>query len=212
MSQKKLYVIFSATPLKIGSIIRTVTGEKYNHVSLSFDGKLEKMYSYARYFKKAPLYGGFVLENPSRYKNRGKRAEIFVCAVPITDIEYCLIKKRLKYMTENPEKHVYNFYSAAFSLFERRVFVPNCYTCVEFAAEILSMVLPQIKADRFYSVETLRRVLSQYCLYCGPFPNIPKKSDGLKYDIDIPFYDICRLSLKSEVDLFKAFAARKNKS
>ena len=72
MEEKKLYVVFSATPLKVGSMIRTVTGEKYNHVSISFSPRLKTLYSYARYYKKAPLYGGFVKENAERYQNKGK--------------------------------------------------------------------------------------------------------------------------------------------
>lgn len=209
MKEKRLYVVFSATPLKMGTMIRTVTGERYNHISVSFDHKLRKMYSYARYYKKAPLYGGFVCEKPSRYKNNDKTADVFVCALPITAQQCLDIKKRLRLMSRNPKQYIYNFYSAALAPFSRRVFVPNCFTCVEFASHIISMVCPLVKADRFYSVEQLRRILSPYLVYLGPFPDIEQYNLDSEYHKHIPLYDVCRLSLRSEVDLFDAFFTSK---
>ena len=41
-SQKYLYVLFSATPYRMGYWIRRVTGEPYNHVASAADGTLHQ--------------------------------------------------------------------------------------------------------------------------------------------------------------------------
>ena len=59
-----LYVVFSATPYRMGKLIRFVTREPYNHVAISTEASLTRMYSFARRFYRTPFYGGFVTEEP----------------------------------------------------------------------------------------------------------------------------------------------------
>ena len=47
-----VYVILSATELKMGKIIRFLTRYKYNHVSITLDDELRYMYSFSRYHKR----------------------------------------------------------------------------------------------------------------------------------------------------------------
>lgn len=207
MQNKMIYVVFSATPLKMGSVIRAVTREKYNHVSISFDPQLKTLYSYARYYKKAPFYGGLVRETSARYKNNGNIADILVCAIPISPEQCRCVKKRLRQMLERSRQCRYNILSASLALFSRRVLVPNCYTCIEFVTHIISMVCPQVYASGFYSLDKLRQLLSEYEIYSGPFPNIGDEVDE-NYERDVDFFDICRLSFNGEKELIKAYLKR----
>ena len=207
MQDKMIYVVFSATPLKVGSMIRTVTREKYNHVAISFDPKLKTLYSYARYYKKAPLYGGLVKEKAARYKNNGKTADICVCAIPLSQ-ELCrAVNKHLSDMCRFQKDCRYNLLSASLALFSRRVFVPHCYTCIEFVTHILSMVCPEVYAGGFYSIESLRQLLIENEIYSGPFPDIENEIDEV-YEKDVNFFDICQMSYNGQKELIKAYLNR----
>lgn len=203
MENKNLYVVFSATPLKMGSMIRTVTGEKYNHISLSFDPELKTMYSFARRYKKAALYGGLVRETPARYRNSGKTADIFVCALPITQEQCREIKGRIREMLSHPQGCHYNMFSAATSIISRRVFIKNCYTCVEFIAHILSHILPEINENGFYSVEDIRQIIKDYEIYSGKFPDAQGSCDP-DYEREVSLPDLFYYTVKGEVELVKA--------
>lgn len=207
MQNRMIYVVFSATPLKVGSIIRVFTGEKYNHVSISFDPKLKTMYSYARYYKKAPLYAGLVKETPARYRNDGRTADICVCAIPMSKEQCRAVKRRLHQMCCRSQECRYNLLSASLALFSRRVFVPHCYTCIEFVTHILSMVCPEVYAGGFYSIEALRQLLIKNEIYSGPFPDIGDETDEV-YEKDVNFFDVCRLSYNGEKELIKAYLNR----
>ncbi len=207
MQDRMIYVVFSATPLKVGSMIRTVTREKYNHVAISFDPKLKRLYSYARYYKKAPLYGGLVKETPARYKHNGKTADICVCAIAMSKEQCRAVKERLSEMCRFQRDCRYNLMSASLALFSRRVFVPRCYTCVEFASFILSAVCGRICEGKFYSIEMLRQLLSEYEIYSGPFPDIENERDEV-YEKHVSFFTACRLSYHGEKELIKAYLNR----
>ncbi|MBQ8868273.1 MAG: hypothetical protein IJ027_00950 [Oscillospiraceae bacterium] len=201
---KRLFVVFSATPLKMGTIIRTATGERYNHVSLSLDKSLGKMYSFARHYKSAPLYGGFVCETPARYRYKGKTAEIFVCALPISEEQYCELSQKFEEMEKEGHKYCYNLFSAALAPISLRFPIKNSFTCAEFAAQIISAVYPKVRADKFYSVDDLRQLLSAFAVYYGAFPNIKDSRPDLSYEKHIPFRKACRLTLRSGKKLVKA--------
>ena len=210
MKDKKLYIVFSATPLKMGTLIRKVTRESYNHISVSLCPKLSKMYSFARHYKKAPLYGGFVCETPSRYRHNNKVAGIFVCALPINNQQYMKIKNQLDYMSKNKEKYSYNLISAAFAPLNKRFYIKNSFTCAEFAAYILSMVSLKFHHDRFYSIEDIRKELIPYAVYFGPFYSAKLKESG-EYEKRISFYDICKYTIKSVTKNVADSKSHKNK-
>ena len=142
-------------------------------------------------------------ETPARYKNNGKTADIFVCAIPITEKECREVKNRIKEMLKESPKCHYNMFSAAASVLSRRVFIKNCYTCVEFIAHILSLVCPEICKDEFYGVEDIRRILKNYEIYSGKFPDIENESDP-DYERKITLPDLFYYTVKGEVELVKA--------
>ena len=86
---KDIYIMFSSTPSKMGSFIRFMTGNKYNHVSLSFREDLGHLYSFARYYKNTPFVGGFVEESVLRYFLLGSETvRVKICKIPISDEKY----------------------------------------------------------------------------------------------------------------------------
>ena len=71
-----IYIVFSSTPTGMGRLIRLATRNQYNHVSLSFESDIQKLYSFARYHRTIPLYGGFVVESVLRYGSLADRSRV----------------------------------------------------------------------------------------------------------------------------------------
>ena len=210
MESKMIYVVFSATPLKMGSMIRAVTRGEYNHVALSLDKDLSKLYSYARYHKKTPFYGGFVEETAARYRNKNRIAKIYVCAIPLPCDVYDKIKQRIDHMLGSPKKHKYNIFSAAVTPISKRVHIDGCYTCIEFVVDILSMAFSDVSKTEFYTIEALRKRLSRYLIYKGPFLDSTHTVDE-DYEKKIPLHRALYLSARMQANLLSDYINRNKK-
>ena len=136
--QRFFYIAFLLTPFGTGKIIRTVTGFPYNHTGISFSPEMKYFYSFARYYKKAPFYAGFVKESALRYNNNGKIAKIKICAVPVSEENYNNAKKHIEDITEHSEEYIYNLISVITFPFRKSVKIKKSYTCIEF---VLSMLM-----------------------------------------------------------------------
>ena len=89
----KIYVVLSATPTKIGMMIRTLTRSSFNHASISLTRDLSEMYSFARYRAHNPLVGGFIQEFPQRLTlGKDRDVQIKVFEISVSDIQYQSIK------------------------------------------------------------------------------------------------------------------------
>lgn len=170
MEQKFLYIVFSSTPNKMGTMIRRITGDTYNHVSISLDETLSQMYSFARRFYHTPFYGGFVKESVSRYHINGHVAQIQVCRLPITADHHNALQAHLTDMLERQEQYLYNHLSAAIVPLRRRINIRDAYICVDFAVQILRSVGIPFDPQRNYSVGELERLLRPHIIYTGTAP------------------------------------------
>ncbi len=168
-SPKYVYVMFSSTQYMIAKFIRAFTHHRYNHVSISLDGNLQTMYSFARRYEDTPFCGGFVVETPERYIRRNVAASVQICAIPVTDAQYAIIRDRLSAYTAEAQDYVYNYVGALTFLFRRRVALEKCHTCVDFATELISMTGAGINPARFYSIRGLARNLARYKVYEGHY-------------------------------------------
>ena len=165
-----IYIIFSATPYRIGKFIRRFTGETYNHVSIALDEDLKQMYGFARRFYRTPFYGGFVRESLSRYHVGGNTADIRICQIPVTTQQHQMLSDYLSQMFDNREQYPYNHLSAALTPFRRPVAVQNAYTCVEFCVRILHDIGMDLAPGKYYTIGQLEQLLHPYTVYTGPAP------------------------------------------
>lgn len=170
MEQPKVYVVFSATPYRIGRLIRRFTGEVYNHVSIALDAQLTEMYSFARRYYRTPLLGGFVKESLSRHHVFGQHTDILVCALPVTREQYVVAAEKLRHMYAEKERYLYNHFSALAVPFRKAVPVKDAYICVEFAVQILKQLGYLPEADGFHTVGSLQALLQKYAVYSGTVP------------------------------------------
>ena len=162
-----IYVMLSATELKTGKLIRLFTRYKYNHVSITIDNEFKYMYSFARHHKRPTLYAGLVKESILRYKN----SEIKIYKVPIDSYSYRRLKRYFKILEHSKNKYIYNFLSAFFFLFHKKININKSYTCIEFCVLILSKYAKVLNLDenKFYSIKDLDKMLGKYLIYKGDF-------------------------------------------
>ncbi len=165
-----IYVIFSATPYRMGRFIRSITSAKYNHVSIALDEQFTQMYSFSRRYYRTPLYGGFVKESLSRFYVKGKQTHIHVFKIPTTQEKRNAIAKRLKAMLAQKDKYLYNHLSVLLTPIKRQVKIPDAYVCVEFCVDILQQAGIDVRMDKYYSLSELEQVLSPYSAYTGLMP------------------------------------------
>lgn len=169
-NQKYLYVLFSATPYRMGRWIRFVTGEPYNHVSIATEDDLRECYGFARRYYCTPFYGGFVTEHPSRFCHNGSIAKVKMYRLPLTEKQWQKLQSILTYMKEHSEQYIYNHLSIFTAPIHRKVQVRKAYTCAEFVVTILGSLGFDFDANRFYSIGSIAKRLENYHVYTGKFP------------------------------------------
>ena len=216
MNERFIYLVFSNTPYKTGSFIRAMTHCEYNHASIALDPCLNEMYSYARYYKRAPFYAGFVRESALRYFNNGIYARVKVCKIPVTNEQYVKALAFLKDCQDNKEQHFYNFFSALVHPLHKRVNIPNSYTCVEFCCEFFRHIGIDtgIEKGKFCSVNSLMQNFDKYSLYTGQINNLFSNAtwDGDTFVQKKGFWECLRLTLKTNAVMIKSMFLRNKKA
>lgn len=198
MDQQYIYIVFSSTPYKMGRLIRRVTKEEFNHVSIALDEELTQMYSFARRFYRLPLYGGFVRESRSRYHVKGSCTDICVCALPVTPRQHLTLSCLLRDMHQKNQFYIYNHLSALGAVIHKPIHARDAYTCVEFCAKILKDLGIDILPDKYYSVGDIKTLLEPFIIYSGTMPE-PETYDTLYYakkPVSRPVYTTLRDMLK----------------
>lgn len=176
--QKYLYVLFSATPYRMGRMIRAVTKEPYNHVSIAIDENLTSIYSFARRYYETPFYGGFVAEEPCRYRHKDRVADIRLYRLPLSCQQWQQLNAMLEDMKTHADRYLYNHLSAVAAPLHRKIRVRKAYTCAEFTVNVLSNLGFDFDAERFYTIGDIARRLEQYHIYTGLFPDCPVDSSA----------------------------------
>lgn len=171
-----IYVVVSATLGKMGFAIRWATRAKFNHVSIACREDLQDMVSFARYYYRAPFYGGFVQESVERYRKNSRYARVVVYRIPVEEACRDKIRGQLEVMAADSEEYIYHMLAALQSPFHRLTRIPKAYTCLSFAQMILDQtgVLPE---KRFYRIEELADCLREYRIYDGTIEMFNLPSD-----------------------------------
>lgn len=168
--QKYLYILFSATPYRMGRWIRFVTGEPYNHVSIATDEDLRECYGFARRYYQTPFYGGFVTEHPSRYCHNGNISRIRLYRLPLTQLQWQKLSGILEHMRCHAEQYLYNHLSVLTAPVHLKVQVKDAFTCAEFVVTVLSSLGFDFDPSRFYTIGGIAKRLEDYHVYTGKFP------------------------------------------
>ncbi len=181
-SQNYVYILFSATPYRMGRCIRFVTGESYNHVSIAMEEDLTRLYAFARRYYCTPFYGGFVTEHPERYCHNGTAARILLCRLPVSEDKLEQLTQRLEKMDSRSHKYLYNHFSALAAPMHWKIPVNDAYTCAEFAVSVLSSIGYDFNPRLFYSIGDIAEKLKDYQIYAGEFPMPAKAARSRFFD------------------------------
>ena len=178
--EHSVYIVFAATPYRIGKAIQHLTKEYYNHACIALDEELTQMFGFARRFYRTPLYGGFVRESLSRHHVNGSRSQICLCKLPVTHAQYEAVRDRLLNMYDEKEKYLYNHLSVLSAPLRRPVKLRCAYTCVEFCVDVLQTLGFPLDPHKYYSIGDLQQFLQTYVVYEGPIP-MDKSFDTVYY-------------------------------
>lgn len=173
--QKYLYVLFSATPYRMGRFIRFVTGDAYNHVAIATEEDLSNLYAFARRFYHTPFYGGFVAEHPCRYRHKNVVSNIRLYRLPLTNRQWGKLQDMLSSMRNQADRYLYNHLSAILAPLHIKVKVRKAYTCAEFAVSVLSTLGFDFDTRHFYTIGDISDRLESYHIYTGDFPVVSEE-------------------------------------
>lgn len=158
-------IVFSATPTCMGRMIRLVTRYSCNHVSLSLDPDLQVLWSFARYHRNTPLYGGLVQESLLRYRG----AWLKVCCLPVSEEKYAMLESFLQQCWQERDTWLYNTPAAVTSLAGYRSSMPRAHTCASFLLDLLKRFsLTDAPLPRNPTVRGLDRALAPFLVWEGP--------------------------------------------
>lgn len=133
-----VFVVVTQTGTILSQILRMVTGDAYNHASISVDDSLRTLYSFGRLHPYNPVWGGFVQESPdSGTFGRFVRTRAKVLQVPVTEEQYQQIKGHLESMYRQRQQYRYNYLGLALAFFHLSYRRKNCYYCSEFVKDVL---------------------------------------------------------------------------
>lgn len=137
---KYIFIVLTRTNGCIPQIIRTVTGDRYNHASVAFSCTPHLLYSFARIQSASPLVGGPVAEYLCRF-TRGSETKVptVVFAVPVTPEVYRRIKATVRRIYGDGE-YMYNLISVVSYPLFGGFDTYNAYSCSEFVAMLLNMM------------------------------------------------------------------------
>lgn len=178
---KAVYIVFSATPTTMGRLIRLTTRNPYNHTSISLEADIHTLYSFARYHRTIPLYGGFVEESILRYSSFAGLAKVKICRLPLDELQCACLSNDLKQMWTNRQEYIYNTPAAVASLVRFPISIPKAHTCVSFVYDLLvrcHLIPAQPRGGP--SLEELEHLLANYVVYEGPVPHL----DGTNWGSD----------------------------
>lgn len=133
---KNIYLIFSFTGTFFSTFLRFMSGEKYIHVSLSFDENLTEVYSFGRYNPRWAFPCGFSQEDFNRVVKVFKRADCQVYVLPLTNEEYKKLKKEVMKYKNNRENYHYNIAGLVPIQFNKVCRRRYHYVCSQFIGKI----------------------------------------------------------------------------
>lgn len=143
---KKIYIVLTHTGTILSKIIKIFTRNRYTHVSIALDEKMDCMYSFGRINPYNPFVGRFVKEgiDIGTFK-RFKDTTTEVYSIEIPDEKYNKIKEIIAQMTINKDIYKFNIRGLVFAFFRKRHIRKNKFYCSEFVRYILENSDVQIK-------------------------------------------------------------------
>lgn len=135
---KKVYIIQMDTKTLPARIISLFTMYKYSHVAISFNKNCDYIYSFGRKSLYSIFSGGFVMENRyGKFFNKFKDTRCRVYEVEVTNEQYNVLIKIIKYMKKHKDNYGYDYLGIILRYLRIPIVFKNKYVCSYFVAELL---------------------------------------------------------------------------
>lgn len=178
-ASRPIYLVISQTGTLPSRILKAVTGAEYNHVSISLNPELTKMYSFARRNPYNPFWAGFVLENPhtGTFK-RFPKTKAVVLELPVSGDAYQEISRLLDGMLSEQTTYHYNYVGLFLAAARIQYRKGRRYYCSEFVKDILfrfhiggcEQLPPIAQPIHFLAIPGAQRI---YCGYLRDYSGQP---------------------------------------
>ena len=113
-----IYIAFVDTPGIFASIIRKVLKQRYIHVAIGMDEKMDEAYSIGRRNPAIPFFAGFVKEDKRKILKKYPYAGYMVCRVSCSIEQKEYMKKVLHNDFQNRYRYHYTIIGLPFILFQ----------------------------------------------------------------------------------------------
>lgn len=132
-----IYIALVDTPGIFAYFIRKFLGQKYVHVVLSMDARLEEAYSFGRRNPFIPFFAGFEREDKERVARAFPTAEYMVCELECSPEQKKGIWRRLREDYGRRLHYHYAVLGLPFILYRVPFYQKDHYTCSSYIARLL---------------------------------------------------------------------------
>ncbi|HET7578227.1 MAG TPA: hypothetical protein VFK33_03025 [Bacillales bacterium] len=135
---KSVYILLTDTGTLFTKTVKQYTRVPYNHTSLSFDLKLEELYSFGRKQPKNPLKAGFIKEDIYRgtfSHFRNTRCVLF--KLNVSERQFGEMRRMVLSFQMRSEMYSYNLIGLFGIIINYPIETENAYFCSQFVAEVL---------------------------------------------------------------------------
>ena len=136
---KSIYLLLTRSDTYVSKTIGLATSDKYTHMSISFDEKLEPLYSFARKYKRTPLPAG--IRHEALYSGFYEKCNHIPCALyelKVNEETYEKARSHVDDMMENADCYRYNVLGLLLCRMNIAYDRKSHYFCSEFVSEILA--------------------------------------------------------------------------
>ncbi len=186
MYMRSIYLVMSQTGTILSKAIKCVTGDEYNHISISFDESLNCMYSFGRKYADVPCIGALVEEHIG--KGTYKKFSETICRVIEIQVDDSVYDAASYYVQDmiNRQKngcieYRYNILGLIYGLYGKKRQSEIHYYCSEFVREVLSVAGCDCSDISYYTprpveFEILKDKYNGRLVYEGLLRNYPYKN------------------------------------
>jgi len=171
MEKQSIYIVLSQTVSMVGKAIRKITKDEYTHVSLSFDEKLNVMYSFSREEIEYPLVGVASTETLNKYflGREEENIKMKVYKIDLSPDEYRDIKTFVNHIFNDNEGYMYNFLEPLNVFTGMSLNCYKTYVCSTFVFDALKAgnIVGNINSNSTVSPQELGNILEKYLYYDG---------------------------------------------
>ena len=190
MTEQKVYIILTDTGSFFTKLIKLYTKKPYNHVSISFDSELSKVYSFGRKKIENPFNGGFVKEDVK--KGLFKQADCAIYSCPVTEAQMKEMNRYIMKMAAEKENYRYNFIGLFGFILNKPIKRKKAFFCSQFVATVLMEcnIIDFEKPPSLISPNDLRKVSGFQLVYEGKLKAYPNKNEDEKGRVPVQLIPI----------------------